>query len=62
MFTNATVLELYAGARRAEDLPPRRSGTATRRATGPGALLRRLIRPQRTPLAPAPLPVRVQPR
>jgi hypothetical protein len=62
MFTNATVLELYAGARRAEDLLPRRSRTTARREAGLGALLRRLIRPRGTLPAPAPLPVRVQPR
>ena len=62
MFTNATILELYARARRDEDLLPRRSRAATRRGRGLGDLLRRLIGSRPATPAPAPVPVPAQPR
>jgi hypothetical protein len=62
MFMNATLLEMYARARRDEDLLPKRSRPSVHRGAGPRALLRKLLgRPAPSPAA-SPVPVAVHPR
>jgi hypothetical protein len=60
VFTNATFLELYARARRDEDLLPRRNPAPGRLRINLRGLLRRLA-PRLVP-PPAPVPIPVQPR
>ncbi|MGH2588668.1 MAG: hypothetical protein ACRDJE_27400 [Dehalococcoidia bacterium] len=58
MFTNATLLEFYAHARRDEDLRVRRQQPSGAPWISLRGLLRRLA-PRPTPV---PVPIRVQPR